>query len=109
MLFARARVCLYVVLPLFVLLSRLLPSASSVLVVVLGDEGDDGGDGIALTRSNGNCSILVIPTFRGRLRRRFPPVLMNNENGRCAHASFRHCRISDRTTKLCRLNCLSDS
>lgn len=27
---------------------------------------------------------------RTRLRRRFPPVLMNNENRSCAHASFRH-------------------
>lgn len=34
---------------------------------------------------------------RTRLRRRFPPVLMNNEDdGRCAHASFRYRRIADR-------------
>lgn len=40
---------------LFVLLSRLLPPASLSRRV------------IALTRSNGNCSVLVIPTFRGRV------------------------------------------
>lgn len=46
---------------------------------------------------------------RTRLRRRFPPVLMNNENdGRCAHTSFRHRRISGRTTKLCRLSVIHE-
>jgi len=56
MLFARARDMCY---SPSVLLSRCCP------VVILISEGENGGDGIALTRSNGNCSVLVIPTFRG--------------------------------------------
>lgn len=59
------------------------------LAAILTDEGEDGGGGITLTRSNGNCSeswssrrfVVAFTTL-------FPPVLMNNESGeRSAHTS----------------------
>lgn len=61
----------------------------AALAAILTDEGEDGGGGITLTRSNGNCSeswssrrfVVAFTTL-------FPPVLMNNESGeRSAHTS----------------------